>query len=129
MQTTPSYLQRPDWRMAWRGFWRGFWLTFLGGLVILTAKGAQPDVNEQHFAALGIARDHLFGFVEWEIGAVADKAANGLISPHRYMTPDEQTQYVREYLGLVEEIHRLESMVAAIYIDPAFDNPDTASAD
>ncbi len=125
----PETLTRIDWRGLWRSFWRGFWTAILAGLVVVAVPGARPDPREQHFQALGAARDHLFDFVQWEVGALADKTTNALVGPHRYMDQDEQTQYVRDYLQLVQDIQALENEIVQIYVDPNVGDPDAASAD
>lgn len=113
----------------WSVFWRGFWSAILLGLFLIAVPGARPDPASSDFQALGLARNHLFDFVEWEVGALLDKAANDTIDPQSYMTEAERVRYVSDYLKLVDDIARLEQQVEAIYIDPSVDNPEAASAD
>jgi len=117
-----------DWPAAWRSFWRGFWLVVLAGLFVVAVPGARPDLREGHFQALGAARDHLFDFVAWEVGALADKGALGLIAPQRYMSAAARSQYIREYLQGVQNINTLERAVEQLYINPDVADPDAASA-
>jgi hypothetical protein len=115
-----------DWN--WQAFRRAFWLTVLAGFLLVAVPGARPDLQSESFQALGIAQDHLFNFVEWEADALLDKAANGVVGPQRYMDEEARTAYVRAYLELVTEIHQLEDQVSQIYVDPAIDDPESASA-
>lgn len=130
MQISLRFLTLPriGWQSAARSFWRGFWTAILVGIVLIAVPGARPNTQEQHFAALGIARDYLFGFVEWEIDALADKTANALVAPQRYMRSGEQTRFVRDYLQLVQSIKTTERAVEQIYINPEIADPEAASA-
>jgi hypothetical protein len=118
------------WLSSWNGlvFWRGFWSSIMLGLFLLAVPGARPDPSRSDFQALGLAREHLFDFVEWEAGALLDKAANDTLDPQSYMREAERVEYVSDYLKLVDDIARLEQQVEAIYIDPAIVDPETASA-
>jgi hypothetical protein len=120
-----------DWIAGWnwRAFRRAFWLAALAGFVLVAVPGARPDIESESFQALGIARDYLFNFAEWETNALLDKVENGVVGPQRYMTEDERTAYVRAYLELVNEIHQLEGQVSQIYVDPTIDDPEAASTD
>jgi hypothetical protein len=99
------------------------------GLFLIGVPSARPDPTSDDFQALGLARDHLFDFVEWEIVTLLDKAGNDAIGLQSYMTEDERVRYVSDYLALVDEIARFEKQVEDIYIDPAIDDPQAASAD
>jgi hypothetical protein len=115
-----------DW--SWPAFRRTFWLAALAGFLLVAVPGARPDLGSESFRALGIAQDHLFNFAEWEAGALLDKAENGVVSSQRYMSEEQRIAYVRAYLELVAEVHQLEDQVSQIYIDPAVDDPESASA-
>ncbi|MBN1312505.1 MAG: hypothetical protein JXB30_13910 [Anaerolineae bacterium] len=121
---TLRWLTHWDWSL----FWRGFWSVVLLGLFLIGVPGARPDPSSDDFQALGLARDHLFDFVEWEAGTLLDKAANDALGLQSYMTEDERIQYVSDYLTLVNEITVLEQQVADIYIDPSVDDPQEVSA-
>jgi hypothetical protein len=113
---------------SWSIFWRGFWSVILLGLFLIGVPGARPDPSRSDFQALGLAREHLFDFVEWEADALLDKAANDTLDPQSYMSEDERVRFVDDYLKLVSDIADLEQRVEAIYVDPAIDDPEAASA-
>jgi hypothetical protein len=115
-----------SWR--WQAFVRGVWLVVLAGVFAMVINGARPNPEESAYQALGVARDYLFDFVGWEASAVLDKALNETLAPQRYMTEEERTQYVRDYLKLVYDIAQLEIQVEELYLDPAVDDPEAASA-
>lgn len=112
----------------WHALWRGFWVMLLAAVLLIPAAGMRPDPQDDSFRTLGIARNHLFGFVQWEAEALADKALNAAIAPQRYMSEAERTQLVRDYIRLIYDIHQLEDKVQDIYADPAIADPEAASA-
>ncbi|MBN1430278.1 MAG: hypothetical protein JXB07_18050 [Anaerolineae bacterium] len=113
---------------SWPLFWRVLWPVVLLGVFLVAVPGVRPDLSGSDFHALGAARDHLFDFVEWEAGTLLDKAANDTLGPQVYMTEDERSHYVGDYLKLVEEIAGIEKQVEQIYIDPSTADPEVASA-
>ncbi len=96
--------------------------------LLIPISGMRPDPQDHSFRTLGVARDHLFGFVQWEAEALVDKALNAAVAPQRYMTEAERTQFVRDYIQLVYDIHQIEDKVQDIYTDPAVADPEAASA-
>lgn len=121
----------PHWLKSWNWplFWRGLGAALLLGLFLVAVRGPRPDPTSTDTQALGLARNYLFDFVDWEVGALLDKVANDTIGPQRYMTEDERVQYVRDYFKLVDDIARLEQQVEDIYVDPNVQDPAAASAD
>jgi len=111
----------------WRSLWRTFWLLLVFSIFVAAVPGMHPDTESEQFQALGIARDHLFNFVEWEYDALTDKVATAALAPHTYMSEQQRVQYVRDYLSLIYDIHQLETQVQDIYIDPTVDNPEAAT--
>ena len=96
--------------------------------LLIPISGMRPDPQDHSFRTLGVARDHLFGFVQWEAEALVDKALNAAVAPQRYMTEAERTRFVRDYIQLVYDIHQIEDKVQDIYTDPAVADPEAASA-
>ncbi len=97
--------------------------------ILVGVPGARPDTASEDFVAVGVARNYLFNFVDWELTAVVDKSMTTMLAPHSYMTEAERSQFVLEYLALVNEVHALESSVKAVYTDPTIANAESASAD
>jgi len=113
----------------WRAIQRGFWSAILFGAFLISMRAVHPDPLDPQHLAMALARDELFDFVAWEVGALGEKATNGLLAPHSYMSEQERIQYVRDYLKLVDDIARLEDQVKQVYTDPAIADPAAASAD
>ncbi len=121
-------LPRMNWAAGGRTFRRSFLMILLLGLIALGVPGARPQADDLHFRALSAARDHLFDFATWEVNALADKAAIGILGVDQYMSAADQTRYVRDYLQLIQNIDILEKAVEQLYVDPAVTDPETASA-
>ncbi len=122
--TVGKWIKARPWQRCWLYFW-AFCLLFM---LAVAVPGARPDQQSLGFVTLGIAREHLFDFVNWEASALFDKAANAAVAAQHYMTEAERTQYARDYLQLVYDIGQLEAQVQEIYADPGTDDPETASA-
>lgn len=101
---------------------RLFWVALLVGALWGGLPGARPRPDDTTFRTLGYARDVLFDFAGWEARALADKAVHAALRPERYLTEDERTQIVRDYLALVGKIQRLELEVQDIYLQPGLDH-------
>ncbi len=112
----------------WRSTGKALRLIAVAFFFLLTVRGLRPDPGSNDYQALGLARDHLFDFANWEVSALADKAANSLIAPEAAMTPAERVRYVRDYLDLVKKIEDLERQIEDIYVDPSVSDPAAASA-
>jgi hypothetical protein len=115
-------------QVPWHSFWTGFRTVLLAGLFLLTVQGMRPDPGKNDTPALGLAHDHLFDFAAWEVGALADKTANGLIAPEAAMSADERVAYVRDYLALVKKIQGLDEQIQELYVDPSIQDPAAASS-
>src|SRR6185503_13260222 len=107
-----------DWSRQWRSFWRGFGAVLIFGLFAIGVPGMMPSRTNNHFKALGAARDHLFDFAAWEGAAALDKVSTSLIAPQKYMSDQERADYVLDYLKLVRNIETSEQAVEQIYVNP-----------
>ncbi len=115
-------------RLHWHTFRRVGWAVVILALFVTAVPGIRPDPHDGAFQTLGHARYYLFDFTGWEIHALSDKALNALVAPQRYMDEGRQTQTVRRYFQLVNEIHQLEARVETIYADPHIADREAASA-
>ena len=111
-----------------RYFKRIFWIALLVGALWVGLPGARPRPDDTNFRTLGHARDVLFDFAGWEARALADKAVHAALRPERYLSENERTQIVRDYLALVGEIQRLEREVQDIYLQPDIDHEAASAA-
>ncbi|MBN1120278.1 MAG: hypothetical protein JXJ17_04315 [Anaerolineae bacterium] len=116
-------------RWRWSMFWRGFWLSLVIGLFLVGVPGMRPDPQSESFQALGAARDYLFDFAAWEAASLTDKAVNDAVGAQRYMSQQDQVDYVRDYLELVGQIAELERQIEDYYVDPSIADPEAATID
>lgn len=114
-------------RWHWPSLLNGLVLGGLATLFLIGVPGARPDTSTAAFHTVGLVNNYLFDFVEWEAATLVDKGGNALIAPQRYMTSDEQVQYVRDYLALVGKIQQLDRAISALYTDPETLDPDDKS--
>lgn len=113
----------------WDAFGRALRAAIAAAIFLTAVPGMRPDPQDNAFQALGVARNHLFDFVQWEAAALTDKAAVAALGPQRYMSEAARTQLVRDYIALVNDIHSLEGQVQDIYANPHIADPEVASAD
>ena len=93
----------------------------------LTVEHEAPPPSD-----LKTSLDHLttgwaFNFASWELEALARKAAYGFLSAQRFMTDDERSRFVLDYLDDVAEARRLSDEINRIYVDPEVEEPEGAS--
>lgn len=69
-----------------------------------------------------------FDFVSWELQALSQKIAYGLLSPHRFIDDTAQSQFVMAYLADIRESDRLMGEIDKIYTDPDVEDPAVSSA-
>ncbi len=120
------------WRTARRWLRRAWIVTvrlaLLIGLLIALGDGSVRD------ASLGgrvtaLAREHLFDYVDWEIGALWDKARQELLGVQPYLDEDESRAQVLDYLDRVAQVQALEAEIEAVYADPDLPDPAAATAE
>ena len=61
--------------------------------------------------------------------AVGEKLAGWGFSFQRFLTSEQQSDLVRDYLAQVGEVQSLNSQILLIYADPTITDPDAASED
>ncbi|MDZ4764410.1 MAG: hypothetical protein SGI73_07630 [Chloroflexota bacterium] len=69
-----------------------------------------------------------FDYIGWELRALAAKADATLFGAHPFMTEADRAAFVRAYMDDLTRAGRLDGDIAAIYADPAVDDPDDVSA-
>lgn len=76
-----------------------------------------------------IVREHHFDYITWEINALATKAGQTLWGVHPFINEEDRSQFVRDYMADLASARSLERRIEAVFIDPAIDDPEEASAD
>lgn len=117
-------MQRLDWDRVWRDVSMGllfFWLLLWIRGEPFPPRELKPRLN--HMTAA-----QAFNFARWELEALGNKVAVGLLAPQRFMTEEQRAQFVLEYLDDVRAAYRLADDIERAYVDPEIDDPATATA-
>lgn len=109
--------------LAWRSFRLTLLLAFL--LVVLGGSTLTPSSLTNQIETL--IRPITFDFGTWTLDAIGEKLAGWGFSFQRFLTDDQQSELVRDYLAQVAEVQSLNAQLVLIYADPAIADPDAAS--
>ena len=104
------------WRLAW---------ALAALLVVLAPESPAPSSLETQ-----IRRElagYQFDFARWEIGALAGKRLDGLLSPQRYMGESAREAFVLDYLQLIADAQRLTQEIDRAFTDPEVADPTAAT--
>ena len=94
-------------------------------LVLLTGSILPPgDVTTQIEA---IIRPIIFDYGTWTLEAIGDKLAGWGFSFQRFLTSEQQSDLVRDFLAQVGQVQSLETQILLVYADPTITDPDTDS--
>jgi hypothetical protein len=96
-------------------------------LLFLLQRSTYPLGLDWNFVS-AIVRSHQFDYVTWEINALATKTGQFLWGVHPFMDEESRSQFVRDYMVDLERARQLEAQIEVIFIDPAVDDPESASA-
>jgi len=103
-------------------------LTFLLLLLLMLLQQEGPPPGALSTGIGGVVADVRFDFWGWEAEALWGKFTHWLIQPQRYMAEPDRIAFVRDYMGRVAQIHRLEARIAQVYADPNVADPNAATA-
>lgn len=123
MSETPKVLHRLN--TTWR--WLRNALLFAVLLVLLVGSNSAPGSLTNQIEAL--IRPITFDFGTWTLEAIGEKLASWGFSFQRFLTSEQQSALVRDYLAQVGEAQSLDSQILRIYADPSITDPDAASED
>jgi len=108
---------------------RHFGLTAFLLIVFALIPGSTININNQRYAIAFHISGHSFDYIGWELNAIGDKIGQTLFGMHPYLSPEEGSQFVRDYMADLVRAKQLEADITQIYIDPSVNDPDTASSD
>jgi hypothetical protein len=107
--------------------WRSFRLTLLLALLLVLLAGSTLTPSSLTNQIETLIRPITFDFGTWTLDAVGEKLAGWGFSFQHFLTDDQQSELVRDYLAQVAEVQSLNAQLVLIYADPAITDPDTAS--
>jgi hypothetical protein len=99
---------------------------FFFGLAVVIGQEYPPpgDFDVRVSRAVG---NQQFDFVEWTGEALTEKVAQIAVPVQNYLTDEQRSQFVLDYMQLTRDWYRLEDQVRRIYSDASIDDPATAS--
>lgn len=111
-------------KTTWSWFKRalGLWLL----LALLTGEG--PSTQDQRVRLKQLSGPLRFDFITWELQALAQKAAYGLLAPQRFMDDTAQAEFVLTYLDNVREAQQLTTKIERSFVQPEIQDPLQATA-
>jgi len=92
-------------------------------LVLLVGREAQVESTTSALVRRLIL-EREFDFVDWTLDAAQVKTAQSWLNDQAYLSADESKQFILDYLGLLEQIQRLEARINQIYTDPNETDPE-----
>ena len=115
-------------RSIFRTAWHALRLAITLALATFLLGGAAVPTGGLDSALHSLTRDLAFDFAGWTLEAAASKLAAWGLSLERFLTPQQESQWVLDALEQVRRVNALSAEIALVYADPDIANPDAASA-
>jgi hypothetical protein len=109
-----------------RRFFGVVFFIFLASLALASSSLPNPDPIER---ARAFTRHVEFDYVGWILNALGVKIDQFALNTSDYLTPQERSDTVREYLRLIDQIQQVDARVNDVYADPSVKDPYAASQD
>ena len=107
--------------------WRSLRLTLLFALLLVLMGGSTLTPSSLTNRIETLIRPITFDFGTWTLDAIGEKLAGWGFSYQRFLTDDQQSELMRDYLAQVAEVQSLNAQLVLVYADPAVSDPDVAS--
>lgn len=122
-------------RAAWRRVWRilrALWIAALRlaltiALIVVLGDGAVRDTSLSA-RVTALARDHLFDYAAWEVGALWGKLRESVLGVSPYLEDEQGRALVLAYLETLGAAQDVEAQIERLYADPDVPDPDAAAA-
>jgi hypothetical protein len=98
-------------------------------LASLTLTGSSLPNLDPLAPARAYSRSFEFDYVSWILNALEVKIGQLALGTSAYLTPQERSDTVREYLQLVTQIQQVGARVNNVYADPSVKDPLAATQD
>ncbi|TDA66551.1 MAG: hypothetical protein D9V45_06370 [Chloroflexi bacterium] len=108
------------------------WQT-IGNIIILlvllvTLQRSEYDSANPVEQVRAYTRWQEFDYTRWIADALALKFSFGTLDFPNYIDEEQQHRLVNQHLGLLQRLNEVQDQIAAIYADPAIQDPAAASA-
>ncbi len=98
------------------------------GVLLIILRYSSYSLSEPWNVAGILARDALFDYIEWEVGALAAKVESTVYGVHPFMSEEARSAFVRAYMNDLAHARDLEGQINTLYADPNVGDPAQASA-
>jgi len=114
-------------RQRARTAWRAVRFLVLCAMLLFFLGGAAMPPSGLSSRVGALTRQVEFAYDTWTFDAVAAKFAGWALSLPRFLSPEDQSQVVLDYLNQVQTVNRLNAEILAVYSDPTQADPQRAS--
>lgn len=97
-------------------------------VLLVTLQRSEYDSANPVEQVRAYTRWQEFDYASWIVNALALKFSFGTLDFPNYVDEEQQRQLVNQHLGLLQRLNEVQDQIAAIYADPAIQDPDAASA-
>lgn len=101
---------------------------FLLGAISLTLAFSNFQPGDQLERVRAYSRNLEFDFVGLILESLGTKINQAALEVPKFLTPEQQSQVVLDYLDLIARINQLERHLNELFADPDITNPQVASA-
>jgi hypothetical protein len=98
-------------------------------LLLLLVSGEGPAPQERVYRLASESGGYDFNLFTWELQALFRKLAYGLLAPQRFMSAEERSRLVLDYLDNVRQARALNAEIERAYTDPEIDDPGSVTAE
>ncbi len=113
--------------IPWRAIRTRLILIAIAVGIVLLFPADTPGGNSLNDRVLGQAKNDLFNYVAWEADALQQKLVEQQAGLSPYLTEDQRSRFVHDYLQHVRTLQSLDAKINAIYSDPTVQDPAHAS--
>lgn len=103
-------------------------LALVLALIVLIAP-EWPEFQDERHKINSILGQRHFDFLVWEVGALSTKAEAILAGGQTFLDEEQRKEAVIDYLELLGEARRLESIINNVYTDPSVNDPVVETAE
>ena len=120
-------MKRNTLRRALRTTWRALRLSLILALSVFLLAGAAVPAGGLDAAVHSLTRQVTFDFAGWTLEAAFAKLSAWALSLERFLTPQQESQWVLNTLEQVSRVNTLSAEIALLYADPKIADPDAAT--
>jgi hypothetical protein len=109
-------------------FRKAYRLSMVILLAVLILGSSDLPPGDTVGRARAFTRPVEFDYVSWTLNALGVKLSQLALGTSKYISPENESQVVLDYLDLLRNIQQAESQLNDIYTDPNIDDPEVSSS-